>query len=82
MTTKELNDQVAENIKHYRKQKGWTGAELARQAGMSASTIVNLENGKHQPYGKSLVLLSLVLDVEVWRLFYPEKIKTRRKTNE
>ena len=70
MTVHELNLLQGKNIKHYRKKKGWTQTTLARETGISLAAISNFERGKNFVGGKSWVLISYVLGVEPWRLFY------------
>ena len=41
--------------------RGWSQAELARRAGMNATTISLIESGRFQPYPAQLVKLARAL---------------------
>jgi transcriptional regulator with XRE-family HTH domain len=71
MTVQELNTLQGKNIRYYRKKKGMTQTALAKETGISAVAISDFENGKHFVGGKSWVLITYVLGVEPWELFYP-----------
>ena len=73
MTVQELNSLLGEKIIYYRKKRGWTQAKLANKAGISASILSCFEHGKYLPGGKSLILISSALGIEVWQLFYKDK---------
>jgi transcriptional regulator with XRE-family HTH domain len=45
MTNDAVARHVADNITHLRRQRGWSGAELARRAGVDAGTVANVEAG-------------------------------------
>jgi len=69
MTVQDLNTLIGENIRHYRKSKGWCGRTLAKKVGMSDTTVSNHENGHNMPSPESLLLYCCVLDIEVHQLY-------------
>jgi len=69
MTVQELNTLVGQNIKHYRKLKGWYQKDLAKNIGVSNWMISRYESGATFPHPTNLLLLAFVLEVEVSQLF-------------
>jgi len=57
---------LAERIKKFRKQKGWTQQKLAEKSGLSFNAITKIEQGlaKH-PTLKTLIKLSDVFEVSL-----------------
>lgn len=39
---------LAENIKKYREKNGWSQEQLAREAGITYSTIIKIESGANK----------------------------------
>ena len=70
MTVQELNTLFGNNVRHYRKSRGWSQSKLAKKIGTDQGTISFYELGKNLASGKQLVLLGYVLGVEIWQLFY------------
>jgi transcriptional regulator with XRE-family HTH domain len=77
MTVQELNLLQGENIRRYRKLKGWTQMRLSKETGISAVAISDFENGKHFVGGKSWVLIAYALGIEPYQLFYPNEGKPK-----
>lgn len=48
-----------------RQERGWSRSELARQAGMHASTVGQIENGRYHPYPVQLEKLANALGIPV-----------------
>lgn len=46
-----------------REERGWSRSELARHAGMHASTVGQIENGRYNPYRVQLQKLAAALGV-------------------
>jgi transcriptional regulator with XRE-family HTH domain len=59
---------LAENIKHSRKKKGWSQAELAEKIGSHLSHVTRMETGKYNPSVDVLVKLADALEVSVDQL--------------
>ena len=59
-----------ENLKYYRKQKGFTQAELAELCDVSNGTIGNIECGITKPSFDLILQLSTVLEVKPEDLFH------------
>jgi len=70
MTTQETKDLFGKNLKYYRMKKGWLQTRIAYELGVHRSRISYYETGRSIPHTKTLMLLSTVLEVEVWQLFY------------
>jgi len=58
-----------ENLKKYRKTKGYTQAKLAVLSGLSQDYMSEIERGKASPSLKKIVALANALDVKVKDLF-------------
>jgi transcriptional regulator with XRE-family HTH domain len=55
---------LAENIKRFRKQRGISQEELAREAGVTYSTLIKLESGSNKnPTVKTLQQIAQALGV-------------------
>jgi transcriptional regulator with XRE-family HTH domain len=62
------------NLYAERSRRGWSQAELARRAGMNASTVGLIESGRLLPYESQLLKLGRALgipDAEVQTLLNP-----------
>lgn len=60
-------------IAKYRKKKGWTQAELAKEAGLTRSMIAQYETGgSGVPFTTILTKIADALEVEVGELFEEE----------
>ena len=60
-------------IRKTRESRGWSRAELARRAGLNASTVGSIENGRMRPYDCQLLKLADALDLgerQVGTLFH------------
>ena len=63
-------------LKLWRQQKGWSEAELARRAGLSAQHLRRLEEGENKPRQRTVQKLAVALGKsfdEVWVLWNPPK---------
>lgn len=76
----ELREDLSQNLKKYRKQKGWSQFELAEKAGISEQTINSIEGLRLWPSDKTLSKISSVLEVEMYKLFVPQKISLQSDT--
>ena len=52
-------------LKELRKRRGLTQSELAKSLGVSSQTILNWENGIHEPNITQLIQLSNIFNVSV-----------------
>jgi len=80
MTVQELNILVGQNIRHYRKLKGWYVRKLAKKIGTSETTISNHEHGHVMPSTKYLLLYALVFNIEVHQLYMKNETSITVKT--
>ncbi len=71
MESQELREYLSQNLKKYRKQKGWSQFELAEKAGISDQTINSIEGLRLWPSDKTLAKISGALGVEMYKLFVP-----------
>jgi len=69
MTAQELNILFGENVKYYRRKKGWKQKKLAEEIGVDNGIVCDYEKGRKMPRCRVLVLLAFVLGVEVYKLF-------------
>ena len=58
-----------ENLRKYRKAKGYTQAKLAVLAGLSQDYMSEIERGKASPSLKKIVALANALKVEPYKFF-------------
>ena len=65
-----IND-IATNMKLYRKRQGMNQTELATEAGLSPATIKNIETCKGNPSAKSLVDIASALGIQIRMLLAP-----------
>jgi transcriptional regulator with XRE-family HTH domain len=61
-------ERVAERIRHLRKRRGWTQAQLADTAGLSRGYLARLETARQDPTLTTLEALAKALRVKVSRL--------------
>ncbi len=64
------------NLSSERSRRGWSRAELARRAGLNASTVGLIESGRLHPYVSQLMKLANALGVsqsDAHRLLEDEK---------
>ena len=59
----ECQDGGPMNLSIERSRRGWSRAELARRAGLNASTVGLIESGHLQPYPRQLYKLARALNV-------------------
>ena len=65
----------SETLKCLRKEHGMTQAQLAQKAGLSKGAIGNFESGKRTKISfESVCRLANALEVEMYRLFVPQKL--------
>ncbi|MGM0634560.1 MAG: helix-turn-helix domain-containing protein [Bacteroidota bacterium] len=64
---------IADKIKENRKIKGLTQEELAEKATINLRTIQRIENAESEPRGKTLKLISDVLEIDLNELVLDEK---------
>ncbi|MBR1912024.1 MAG: helix-turn-helix transcriptional regulator [Treponema sp.] len=74
MEAQELRESLSQNIKKYRKMKGWSQFELAEKAEVSEQTVNSIEGLRLWPSDKTLAKIANVLEVEMFRLFVPQKL--------
>lgn len=74
MESQELKETLSQNLKKYRKIKGWSQFELAEKAEISEQTVNSIEGLRLWPSDKTLAKIANVLEVEMYRLFVPQKL--------
>ena len=74
MESQELRETLSQNLKKYRKIKGWSQFELAEKAEISEQTVNSIEGLRLWPSDKTLAKIANVLEVETYRLFVPQKL--------
>ena len=62
---------VATRLKELRRLKGWSQQDLARESGVSKTTVAWLETRKHEPQPRTMRKIAAAVGVEVADL-YPE----------
>lgn len=65
MTKDKLKKLIGQRIIELRSKKGWSQADLAREAGKDRQAIEKLENGKVNPTLYSLLEVANALDVSL-----------------
>jgi transcriptional regulator with XRE-family HTH domain len=71
---------IGKQIRALRKAKGWTQGELAKAAGLSQTTMSDLERGRNQG-SRELDVIAAALDVTPAALRKPDAIFTDAKGN-
>lgn len=74
MESLEIREALSLNLKKYRKLKDLSQFELAEKAEISEQTINSIEGLRLWPSDKTLAKIANVLEVEMYRLFVPQKI--------
>lgn len=62
---------IKNRVKQYRKQRGLTQIDLARQTGLTRQTIGLIESGKYNPSLKACLKIAAVLFTGLDALFNP-----------
>jgi len=60
---------MVDTVRLWRRRKGWTQTDLAREAGVHLETISGIESGRHEPRPSTLQKLAHAFGVEVEELF-------------
>ena len=68
MTLREVLEGLAMKLKALRRERGWTQADLAKRAKVSAGYIARLETLHHDPKLSTLVKIADALGMKVRRL--------------
>ncbi len=71
---------LGENIKLYRKQKGLTQAQLAKEANISRSYLADIENDRYNPSVETLKNISAALSIKL-NLILDEEMSIKPKEN-
>lgn len=80
MEPQELREYLSLNLKKYRKIKGWSQFELAEKAQISEQTVNSIEGLRLWPSDKTLAKMANVLEVEMYRLFVPQKLAVQSES--
>ena len=60
--------ELADRVRRYRIERGWTQGELAGKAGLSPGTVSRIELGDERPLGRTTAALATALGIETERL--------------
>ena len=71
--TVNTNHFFSQNIKKYRKRKEWSQFQLAERAEISEQTVNSIEGLRLWPSDKTLAKNSNALEVDMYKLFVPQK---------
>ena len=74
MESQELREYLSQNLKKYRKAKGWSQFDLAENAQISEQTVNSIEGLRLWPSDKTLSKIATALEVEMYRLFVPQRL--------
>lgn len=74
MESQELKELLSQNLKKFRKEKGWSQFELAEKAGISEQTMNSIEGLRLWPSDKTLSKLTSALKIAPYKLFLPQKL--------
>ena len=74
MESQEIRECLSLNLKKYRKMKGWSQFDLAEKAQISEQTMNSIEGLRLWPSDKTLSKISTALEVEMYKLFVPQKL--------
>lgn len=82
MEAQELRENLSQNLKKYRKRKNWSQFELAEKAEISEQTINSIEGLRLWPSDKTLTKIANVLEIEIYKLFVPQKLSLQSESIE
>ena len=82
MESQELRENLSQNLKKYRKRKNWSQFELAEKAEISEQTINSIEGLRLWPSDKTLTKIANVLEIEIYKLFVPQKLSLQSESIE
>ena len=74
MEAQELRECLSQNLKKYRKAKGWSQFDLAEKAQISEQTVNSIEGLRLWPSDKTLSKIVTTLEIEMYKLFVPQKL--------
>lgn len=80
MESQELREALSLNLKKYRKVKGWSQFELSEKAEISEQTVNSIEGLRLWPSDKTLAKMANALEVEMYKLFVPQKLALQSET--
>jgi transcriptional regulator with XRE-family HTH domain len=72
---------LAENIRKYRKNFGYSQEKLAEKAGLSAQTLNDIEGCRRWVSATTMTKLAKALHIAEYQLLVPENGKTSRKSS-
>lgn len=64
---------IAENLRYFRRKRGWTQLQLAIQAGVSRITVLRHENLQQRPHADSLLLMARCLNATLDEICTPRR---------
>ena len=73
MNEASLRELFSQNIKRYRKMKGWSQEKLAEKMEISTNYLSDIETGRGWVSPFSLVKLANALEIDVFELFKPHE---------
>lgn len=82
MESQEFRENLSQNLKKYRKRKNWSQFELAEKAEISEQTINSIEGLRLWPSDKPLTKPANVLEIEIYKLFVPQKLSLQSESIE
>ncbi|MDE6719150.1 MAG: helix-turn-helix domain-containing protein [Treponemataceae bacterium] len=74
MESQELRECLSQNLKKYRKMRGWSQFDMAEKAQISEQTMSSIEGLRLWPSDKTLSKIATALDVEIYKLFVPQRL--------
>jgi transcriptional regulator with XRE-family HTH domain len=72
---------LAENIKKYRKNYGYSQEKLAEKSGLSAQTLNDIEGCRRWVSSKTMSKLAKALNIAEFQLLVPNSEETTKKTD-
>lgn len=80
MESQELREYLSQNLKKYRKAKGWSQFDLAEKSQISEQTVNSIEGLRLWPSDKTLSKIVTALEIEMYKLFIPQKFALQSET--
>lgn len=74
MESQKLREYLSQNLKKYRKAKRWSQFDLAEKAQISEQTVNSIEGLRLWPSDKTLSKIVTALEIEMYKLFVPQKL--------
>ncbi len=75
LNANKLKKFIGEKIKHYRKKRGLSQAELAELINIEVKSLSRIESGHNYPQCENLIAIARALSVSPWQFYFFDEQK-------